>query len=63
MPLRDRPVVVLEAIDRHEVVLRITVVPEHPGDGPQLASVVLEALSPLMRGAERVEGAGPVAVT
>jgi len=64
VPLRDRPVVGLEAIDRDEVVLRITVVPEHPGDGPHLASVVLEALGPLMRGAGRVEGAPePVAVS
>ena len=37
VPLRDRAVVGLEAIDRHEVVLRITVVPENPGDGPHLA--------------------------
>ena len=44
--------------------LRITVVPENPADGPHLASVVLEALGPLMRGAERVAGAPePVAVS
>jgi hypothetical protein len=34
-----------EQIDGDEVVVRITVTPERPADGPKLASDVLEAIS------------------
>jgi small conductance mechanosensitive channel len=44
-PVRDTPRVDLEQIDGDEVVVRITVTPERPADGPKLASDVLEAIS------------------
>jgi hypothetical protein len=43
-PIRDRPEIVLEEIDGDEVVVRISATPEHPSDGPRLASEVLEAV-------------------
>jgi small-conductance mechanosensitive channel len=44
-PVRDHPQIHLEEVDGDEVVLRITAVPEHPADGPKLASEVLEAIA------------------
>jgi hypothetical protein len=35
----------LEEVDGEEVVVRITATPEHPADGPELASEVLEAIA------------------
>jgi small conductance mechanosensitive channel len=45
-PVRERPEIILEEIDGDEVVVRISAVPERPGDGPRLASEVLEAVGP-----------------
>jgi small conductance mechanosensitive channel len=45
-PVRERPEIVLEEVDGDEVVVRISAVPERPGDGPKLASEVLEAVGP-----------------
>jgi small conductance mechanosensitive channel len=44
-PVRDRPQIRLEEVDGDEVVVRITATPEHPVDGPKLASEVLEAIA------------------
>ena len=44
-PVRDRPQIHLEEVDGDEVVVRITATPEHPADGPKLASEVLEAIA------------------
>ena len=44
-PVRDPPQIHLEEVDGDEVVVRITATPEHPADGPKLASEVLEALA------------------
>jgi small conductance mechanosensitive channel len=44
-PVRDRPQIQLEEVDGDEVVVRITATPEHPADGPKLASEVLEAIA------------------
>jgi small conductance mechanosensitive channel len=44
-PVRDRPRITLEEIDGDEVVVRIVATPEHPSDGPRLASEVLEAVA------------------
>jgi small conductance mechanosensitive channel len=44
-PVRDRPQIHLEEVDGDEVVVRITATPEHPTDGPKLASEVLEAIA------------------
>jgi small conductance mechanosensitive channel len=45
-PTREPPEIILEEIDGDEVVVRISAVPERPGDGPKLASEVLEAVGP-----------------
>ena len=45
-PVRERPEIVLEEIDGDEVVVRISAVPERPGDGPKLAGEVLAAVGP-----------------
>jgi small conductance mechanosensitive channel len=45
-PVRERPEIFLEEIDGDEVVVRISAVPERPGDGPKLATEVLEAVGP-----------------
>jgi small-conductance mechanosensitive channel len=44
-PVRDRPQITLEEIDGDEVVVRISVTPERPTDGPRLATEVLEAVA------------------
>jgi small conductance mechanosensitive channel len=44
-PMRDAPRIALEELDGDEVVVRITAVPEHPADGPKLASEVLDAVA------------------
>jgi small conductance mechanosensitive channel len=51
-PLRDRPRIALEELDRGEVVVRITATPERTSDGPALATEVLEAVAALTRSAE-----------
>jgi len=44
-PMRDAPRIALEELDGDDVVVRITAVPEHPADGPKLASEVLDAVA------------------
>jgi small-conductance mechanosensitive channel len=44
-PVRDPPQIHLEEVDGDEVVVRITATPEHPADGPKLASEVLDAIA------------------
>jgi small-conductance mechanosensitive channel len=44
-PVRDPPQIHLEEVDGDEVVVRITATPEHPADGPKLASEVLAAIA------------------
>src|SRR3954463_7128916 len=44
-PMRDAPRIALEEIDGDDVVVRITAIPEHPADGPKLASEVLDAVA------------------
>lgn len=51
-PLRDAPRIALEEIDGDEVIVRIAASPEHPGDGPKLASEVLTAVATETRRAE-----------
>ena len=51
-PMRDKPRVALEEIDGDEVVVRISVSPEHPHDGARLSSEVLRALAQETRRAE-----------
>jgi small conductance mechanosensitive channel len=51
-PVRDRPRITLEEIDGDEVVVRIVATPEHPSDGPRLASEVLEAVAALTASAD-----------
>jgi small-conductance mechanosensitive channel len=46
-PLRSPPNVTLEELDGDEVVVRIGATPARSGDGPELASEVLDAISPL----------------
>ena len=50
-PMRDAPRIALEELDGDEVVVRITAVPEHPADGPKLASEVLDAVAAQAAGA------------
>jgi small-conductance mechanosensitive channel len=50
-PMRDQPRIALEELDGDEVVVRISAVPEHPTDGPKLASEVLEAVAAQAAGA------------
>jgi small-conductance mechanosensitive channel len=50
-PMRDAPRIALEEIDGDEVVVRITAIPEHPADGPKLASEVLDAVAAHAAGA------------
>ena len=54
--LRERPRVHLEEIDHDAVIVRITAVPEHPHDGPELATAVQDALAGRM-----ARGDAPVA--
>jgi hypothetical protein len=49
-PIRSAPQVTLEEVDGDEVVVRISAAPQNPADGPQLASEVLHAIAPLVRG-------------
>jgi small conductance mechanosensitive channel len=51
-PVRDPPRITLEEIDGDEVVVRIVATPEHPSDGPRLASEVLEAVAALTASAD-----------
>jgi hypothetical protein len=46
-PLRGPPNVTLEELDGDEVVVRIGATPARSSDGPNLASEVLNAISPL----------------
>jgi small conductance mechanosensitive channel len=46
-PLRGPPNVTLEELDSDEVVVRIGATPARSSDGPDLASEVLDAISPL----------------
>jgi small-conductance mechanosensitive channel len=50
-PMRDQPRIALEELDGDEVVVRISAIPEHPSDGPKLASEVLEAVAAQAAGA------------
>ena len=45
VPVRSAPDIELVEVDGDEVVVRITATPEHPADGPKLASEVLEAIA------------------
>ena len=47
----------VEEIDGDEVVVRISATPQQSADGPRLATELLRAISPQVRGRERVEGA------
>ena len=50
-PMRDQPRIALEELDGDEVAVRISAIPEHPSDGPKLASEVLEAVAAQAAGA------------
>jgi hypothetical protein len=50
--MRTKPRVALEEIDGDETVVRIGASPEHPADGPKLASEVLTVLRNETRRAE-----------
>jgi small conductance mechanosensitive channel len=50
-PMRDAPRIALEELDGDEVVVRISAIPEHPADGPKLASEVLDAVAAQAAGA------------
>jgi small-conductance mechanosensitive channel len=45
-PMRGAPRVTLEELDADEVVVRVSATPLRPGDGPALATEVLEAIAP-----------------
>ena len=45
-PMRGAPRVTLEELDADEVVVRVSATPLRPGDGPTLATEVLEAIAP-----------------
>jgi small-conductance mechanosensitive channel len=45
IPLRDEPRITLEEVDGDEVVVRITATPSVAGDGPELATELLEVVS------------------
>ena len=49
-PIRGAPRITLEELDGDEVVVRIGATPKNPSDGPQLASEVLRAVAPFVRG-------------
>jgi len=51
-PTRDRPRVALEEIHGEEVVVRVNVAPQDPGDGARLSAEVLRALAAETRGTE-----------
>jgi small conductance mechanosensitive channel len=53
VPLRYPPDIVLEELDRNEVVVRITATPLEPDDGAELAAEVLEAIRERSDGAAR----------
>lgn len=50
VPVRDRPHVALEELDRHEVVVRIRAVPTDPAQGAVLAREVLRAVNAICPG-------------
>jgi small-conductance mechanosensitive channel len=54
IPMRGSPRIMLEELDGDEVVVRISATPEHPGDGPQLATEVLRAIEPKVRSREHL---------
>jgi small-conductance mechanosensitive channel len=54
-PLRGSPRITLEELDGDEVVVRISATPQNSADGSRLATEVLRAISPQVRGRERVE--------
>jgi small-conductance mechanosensitive channel len=45
IPMRDAPRVTLEELDGDALVVRIAATPEHPSDGPRLASELLAAVT------------------
>jgi small conductance mechanosensitive channel len=53
-PLRGAPRITLEELDGDEVVVRIAATPENPSDGPRLATEVLHAIEPQVRGRHQV---------
>ena len=54
-PLRDLPRITLEELDGDEVVVRISATPQDSADGSRLATEVLRAISPQVRGRGPVE--------
>lgn len=46
VPTRYPPDISLEELDRHEVIVKISAIPQSPADGAQLASEVLAAVRP-----------------
>jgi len=54
-PLRGSPRITLEELDGDEVVVRISATPQNSADGSRLATEVLRAISPQVRGRDRVE--------
>jgi small-conductance mechanosensitive channel len=54
-PLRGSPRITLEELDGDEVVVRISATPQDSADGSRLATEVLRAISPQVRGRGRVE--------
>ena len=48
--MRGPPSVTLEEVDGDDIVVRVRAAPERPGDGPQLASEVLAAVTQLTPG-------------
>jgi small conductance mechanosensitive channel len=54
-PLRGSPRITLEELDGDEVVVRISATPQNSADGSRLATEVLRAISPQVRGRGRVE--------
>jgi small-conductance mechanosensitive channel len=54
-PLRGSPRITLEELDGDEVVVRISATPQDSADGSRLATEVLRAIAPQVRGRGRVE--------
>jgi hypothetical protein len=49
-PLRGSPRITLEEIDGDELIVRISATPQNAADGPELATEVLRAIAPQVRG-------------
>ena len=54
-PLRGSPRITLEELDGDEVVVHVSATPQSAADGPRLATEVLRAISPQVRGRDGVE--------